>query len=60
MAIVKLGTRVFVAADAEGMIQKTGGHADLLVQKSFNATPIGISMSTIFNLGARFSRMNQF
>jgi hypothetical protein len=27
-------------------------------KKSFNATPIGISMSTFFNLGARIRRMN--
>jgi hypothetical protein len=40
-----LGSDIFVAPDAEGVIQKAGGHVDLLVGVLLNTTPIGISMS---------------
>ena len=53
------GAGVLVAADAEGVVQEAGGHADLPVLESLNATPSGASMSTLFNPGARLRRMNR-
>jgi hypothetical protein len=52
------GAGVLVAADAEGVVQEAGGHADLPVLETLNATPSGVSMSTLFKPGARFRRMN--
>ena len=48
-----------VAPDAERVIQQAGGHADLPLWSPCNATPSGISMSALFNPGARFRRMNR-
>src|SRR5262249_2009746 len=58
LAVLVVGADVVIATDAEGMVQQAGGHAELLVWRDFDTTPSGISMSTFFNDGARYFRMN--
>ena len=49
LALLIVGADVLVAADAEGVIQQAGGHADLPVWSALDTTPSGVSMSTFFN-----------
>jgi hypothetical protein len=58
LAVLKVGADVVIASDAEGMVQQTRGHVDLLLLESFDTTPSGVNVSTIFNPGARLFRMN--